>query len=56
MVLMLQKEVVDRIMAQAPKMNLLALSVQFYAEVEKLWIFQLIIFIQFLKWIVLLLR
>ncbi|MGI6348203.1 MAG: 16S rRNA (adenine(1518)-N(6)/adenine(1519)-N(6))-dimethyltransferase RsmA [Patescibacteria group bacterium] len=36
MVLMLQKEVVDRIMAQAPKMNLLALSVQFYAEVEKI--------------------
>lgn len=36
MVLMLQKEVVDRIMAQVPKMNLLALSVQFYAEVEKI--------------------
>ena len=36
LVLMLQKEVVERIMSQAPKMNLLALSVQFYAEVEKI--------------------
>ncbi len=34
MVLMLQKEVVSRIMAQAPKMSLLAISVQFYAQVE----------------------
>jgi len=35
-VLMLQKEVVERIMAKPPKMSLLAISVQFYAEVEKI--------------------
>jgi len=34
-VLMLQKEVVERIIAKPPKMSLLAISVQFYAEVEK---------------------
>ncbi|MDD4819156.1 MAG: rRNA adenine dimethyltransferase family protein, partial [Candidatus Colwellbacteria bacterium] len=33
-VLMLQKEVVSRIIARPPKMSLLSLSVQFYAEVE----------------------
>lgn len=36
MVLLLQKEVVDRIIAKPPKMSLLSLSVQFYAEVEKI--------------------
>lgn len=35
-VLMLQKEVVERIMAKPPKMSLLSISVQFYAEVEKI--------------------
>jgi len=35
-ILMLQKEVVERIMAKPPKMSLLAISVQFYAEVEKI--------------------
>lgn len=35
-VLMLQKEVVERIMAEPPKMSLLSISVQFYAEVEKI--------------------
>ncbi|HOZ53287.1 MAG TPA: 16S rRNA (adenine(1518)-N(6)/adenine(1519)-N(6))-dimethyltransferase RsmA [bacterium] len=35
-VLMLQKEVVERIMARPPKMSLLSISVQFYAEVEKI--------------------
>jgi len=34
MVLMLQKEVAQRIIASPPKMSLLAVSVQFYAEVE----------------------
>jgi len=34
MVLMLQKEVAERIVAQPPQMSLLALSVQFYAEAE----------------------
>jgi 16S rRNA (adenine1518-N6/adenine1519-N6)-dimethyltransferase len=33
-VLMLQKEVVNRIISQPPKMTLLSLSVQFYAQVE----------------------
>ena len=33
-VLMIQKEVAERIMAQTPKMNLLAVSVQFYAKPE----------------------
>lgn len=33
-ILMLQKEVVQRIVAQAPDMSLLALSVQFYAQPE----------------------
>lgn len=33
-VLMLQKEVVKRIIARPPKMSLLAISVQFYADVE----------------------
>lgn len=32
MVLMLQKEVAQRICAQSPKMNLLAVAIQFYAE------------------------
>lgn len=34
-VLLLQKEVVDRIIAKPPEMSLLAISVQFYAEVKK---------------------
>lgn len=34
LVLMLQKEVAQRIISQAPDMNLLALSVQYYAEAE----------------------
>lgn len=34
LVLMLQKEVASRIISQAPDMNLLALSVQYYAEAE----------------------
>lgn len=34
MVLMLQKEVAERIVAQAPEMSVLAVSVQYYAEVE----------------------
>jgi len=34
-VLMVQKEVAQRIMAKPPQMNMLALSVQFYADVEK---------------------
>ncbi|HPT08473.1 MAG TPA: 16S rRNA (adenine(1518)-N(6)/adenine(1519)-N(6))-dimethyltransferase RsmA [bacterium] len=33
-ILMLQKEVVERIIAQVPKMSLLACSVQFYAEAK----------------------
>ncbi len=33
-VLMIQKEVAERIMAQPPKMNLLSVSVQFYAKPE----------------------
>lgn len=33
LVLMLQKEVAERLIAQPPKMNLLALSVQYYAKV-----------------------
>jgi 16S rRNA (adenine1518-N6/adenine1519-N6)-dimethyltransferase len=33
-ILLLQKEVVDRIISQPPKMSLLSLSVQFYAQVE----------------------
>ena len=36
MVLMLQKEVVDRIVAGPGKMSILAISVQFYADVEKI--------------------
>lgn len=36
MVLLLQKEVVDRIIAKPPKMSLLSISVQFYAEVFKI--------------------
>ena len=31
-----KKEVVERIMAEPPKMSLLSISVQFYAEVEKI--------------------
>lgn len=34
MVLMLQKEVAERIVASSPKMSLLAVSVQFYAQAE----------------------
>jgi len=34
MVLMLQKEVAERIVAQPPKMSLLAISVQFYTDAE----------------------
>ena len=37
MVLMLQKEVVERILAKPNDMNLLALSVQFYAQPKKLF-------------------
>lgn len=33
-ILLLQKEVVDRIISQPPKMSLLSLSVQFYAQAE----------------------
>ena len=33
-VLMIQKEVAERIIAQPPKMNILAISVQFYAKTE----------------------
>ncbi len=36
-ILLLQKEVVDRIISQPPKMSLLSLSVQFYAEAELLF-------------------
>lgn len=35
-VLLLQKEVVDRIISKPPDMSLLAISVQFYAEVKKI--------------------
>ena len=35
-VLLLQKEVVDRIVSEPPDMSLLAVSVQFYAEVKKI--------------------
>ncbi len=35
-VLLLQKEVVDRIVSEPPDMSLLAISVQFYAEVKKI--------------------
>lgn len=37
MILMLQKEVVNRIIARPPKMSLLSLSVQFYSQVEMLF-------------------
>lgn len=36
-VLMLQKEVVDRIVSQPPKMSLLSISVQFYADVQMMF-------------------